>query len=103
MTVPLNLAVAERKAVIILSSQKTLPVAVTVISFLDGETLDGRLLDVGIVVIPCILCHLCQLLIDGLFVNKWATMTEAGGPFGLGIAPLESEEQEPRGEVQKGP
>jgi sodium/bile acid cotransporter 7 len=101
MTVPLNLAVAERKAVIILASQKTLPVAVTVISFLDGESLGGRVLDVGIVVIPCILCHLCQLLIDGLFVSKWATMTEAGGPFGLGIAPSSDHDEEHA--VQKGP
>merc|ERR1712224_554259 len=34
LTTPLRMEVAERKAVIILTSQKTLPVAVTVISFL---------------------------------------------------------------------
>jgi sodium/bile acid cotransporter 7 len=81
MTTPLGLNVKERKAVIILTSQKTLPVAVTVISFLDDSW------NLGIIVIPCILCHLCQLLIDGLFVNKWATMTEEGGTLGLGQVP----------------
>lgn len=82
MTTPLNLKVSERKAVIILTSQKTLPVAVTVISFLDGESYN-----LGIIVIPCILCHLCQLVIDGLFVNKWATMTEEGGLLNIGRVP----------------
>lgn len=101
VTIPLNLAVAERKAVIILTSQKTLPVAVTVISFLDGL----ESLNLGIMVIPCILCHLCQLLIDGLFVNKWGAMTEPGGKFGLGVAP--DDETSNTGEdacvAQKGP
>lgn len=41
-------AVAERKAVIILASQKTLPVAVTVISYLPDDTWQ-----LGILVIPC--------------------------------------------------
>eukprot|EP00746_Dinoflagellata_sp_MGD_P009827 gnl/MRDRNA2_/MRDRNA2_120093_c0_seq1.p1 gnl/MRDRNA2_/MRDRNA2_120093_c0~~gnl/MRDRNA2_/MRDRNA2_120093_c0_seq1.p1 ORF type:complete len:375 (-),score=59.58 gnl/MRDRNA2_/MRDRNA2_120093_c0_seq1:424-1548(-) len=82
LTLPLGLGVAERKAVIILSSQKTLPVAVTVISFIDSGTWQQ-----GIMVIPCIVCHLMQLVIDALFVNQWALRTEPGGVLGLGALP----------------
>ena len=93
-TVPLSLGVAERKAVIILTSQKTLPVAVTVISFLPETAAsaagDGEGWQLGIIVIPCIVCHLMQLLIDALFVNKWATMTAEGGPLGLGTVPADA-------------
>ena len=31
-----------------------------------------------------------QLLIDALFVNKWATMTAEGGPLGLGTVPADA-------------
>eukprot|EP00746_Dinoflagellata_sp_MGD_P049463 gnl/MRDRNA2_/MRDRNA2_223298_c0_seq1.p1 gnl/MRDRNA2_/MRDRNA2_223298_c0~~gnl/MRDRNA2_/MRDRNA2_223298_c0_seq1.p1 ORF type:complete len:244 (+),score=25.21 gnl/MRDRNA2_/MRDRNA2_223298_c0_seq1:47-733(+) len=83
LTMPLGMHVAERKAVIILSSQKTLAVAVTVISFLGSGKWQQ-----GVIVIPCIVCHLMELLIDALFVNKWALRTAPGGVLGTGAAPL---------------
>jgi hypothetical protein len=64
--------------VVILSSQKTLPVAVTVISFLDDSW------QLGIIVIPCIICHLTQLLMDSVVASRWAHFTAEGGPLGLG-------------------
>ena len=81
MTAPLQLAVKERKAVIILTSQKTLPVAVTVISYLDDTW------QLGIIVIPVVICHLTQLLIDSLFVSGWGERTAPGGFLGLGLRP----------------
>lgn len=61
----------ERKAVLILASQKTLPVSVTVISFLSEKV--G---DLGLVTIPCIVGHISQLFIDAYIVSRWASMVE---------------------------
>ena len=43
MTWPLGLDVATRKAVVILASQKTLPIAVTVISLIDDGSFEAGL------------------------------------------------------------
>eukprot|EP00192_Tetraselmis_astigmatica_P006473 CAMPEP_0117687150 /NCGR_PEP_ID=MMETSP0804-20121206/22956_1 /TAXON_ID=1074897 /ORGANISM="Tetraselmis astigmatica, Strain CCMP880" /LENGTH=440 /DNA_ID=CAMNT_0005499143 /DNA_START=94 /DNA_END=1416 /DNA_ORIENTATION=- len=61
----LALPKAERKAVHILASQKTLPVAVTVLSFLPPS-----LGDAGLLTIPCIIGHLSQLFIDAFLVSS---------------------------------
>lgn len=49
-----------------MSSQKTLPVSVVVIGFLDaiGEE--------GLMTVPCIIAHMSQLFIDAYIASKWA-------------------------------
>ena len=62
-----RLPLAERKAAVILSSQKTLPVALSVITFLP-VTLGSH----GLMALPCIISHFCQIVMDGLVAAKWA-------------------------------
>ena len=50
-----------------MTSQKTLPVSVTVISFL------GSVGEVGLMTIPCIIGHLSQLFIDAYISSRWAS------------------------------
>ena len=70
----LHLPVAERKAVVILASQKTLPVSVTLINFLP-ESLGSK----GIMVLPCIIAHFCQILMDGGVAARWASVKDGDG------------------------
>lgn len=62
----LKLKRREFKAVVLMTSQKTLPVSVTVISFLSavGEE--------GLMTIPCIVGHMSQLFIDAYISSRWA-------------------------------
>merc|ERR1711991_849928 len=64
-TKALNLDLPERKAVVILASQKTLPVSVTIIDFLP-DAMGSK----GVMVLPCILAHFVQILIDGYIVAQ---------------------------------
>ncbi|EIE25220.1 hypothetical protein COCSUDRAFT_46640 [Coccomyxa subellipsoidea C-169] len=57
----------ERRALILVGSQKTLPIAVTVLGQL-GSVLPGP---VGIAVVPCVVSHLSQILIDSFLVSHW--------------------------------
>ncbi len=50
-----------------MGSQKTLPIAVTVLGQL-GSVLPGP---VGIAVVPCVVSHLSQILIDSFLVSHW--------------------------------
>jgi solute carrier family 10 (sodium/bile acid cotransporter), member 7 len=67
---------AERKAVVILGSQKTLPVALSVISFLP-LALGSH----GLMSLPCIISHFCQIVMDGVVAARWAEYVDddAGG------------------------
>ena len=69
----LKLKRREFKAVVLMTSQKTLPVSVTVISFLDavGEE--------GLMTIPCIVAHMSQLFMDAYIASRWAN-EPSGGP-----------------------
>lgn len=62
----LKLKRREFKAVVLMTSQKTLPVSVVVIGFLDavGEE--------GLMTIPCIVGHMSQLFIDAYISSRWA-------------------------------
>lgn len=53
-----------------MTSQKTLPVSITVISFLEsvGEE--------GLMAIPCIVGHMSQLFIDAYISSRWASEKE---------------------------
>merc|ERR1711865_1133532 len=56
-----------RIAVVLMCSEKTLPIAMAVLSFLPAKFGDP-----GVIAVPCILGHLCQLLIDAVVATKWA-------------------------------
>ncbi|CAM9372198.1 unnamed protein product [Ectocarpus sp. 12 AP-2014] len=62
----LKLKRREFKAVVLMSSQKTLPVSVTVIGFL------GDVGQEGLMTIPCIIGHMSQLFIDAYIASRWA-------------------------------
>lgn len=57
-----------RRAVVLVASQKTLPVAVTVLGKLAAVLGDG----VGLAVVPCVLCHLGQIVADSMLVAHWS-------------------------------
>ena len=58
---------AIRKAVVLCTSQKTLPVAVAVLAQL-GPSLGAG---VGFAVIPCVAAHLIQTVVDSALVARW--------------------------------
>jgi solute carrier family 10 (sodium/bile acid cotransporter), member 7 len=60
--------VAIRKAVILCTSEKTLPVAVAVVNQLAAA---GAGAAAGFAVVPCILAHLLQIAIDSAVVSNW--------------------------------
>lgn len=70
----LRLGRREFKAVLLMSSQKTLPVSVTVISFL------GALGEEGLMTIPCIVGHMSQLFIDAYISSRWAAEPQMDVP-----------------------
>jgi sodium/bile acid cotransporter 7 len=55
-----------RRAVVLATSQKTLPVAVAVVA-----QLGDKLGPAGAVLLPCIAFHLLQILIDSTLVAAW--------------------------------
>lgn len=61
-----------RRAVILVSSVKTLPVAVTVLSKM-GPMLGDM---VGVAVVPCVLAHLGQIIVDSVMVSHWKSSDE---------------------------
>lgn len=67
----LKLPKREYRADVLLASQKTLPVAVTILSFLPDE-----LGDKGLMVIPPIVGHMSQLFIDAWIVSRWVAADE---------------------------
>ncbi|XP_078157255.1 sodium Bile acid symporter family [Carex rostrata] len=54
------------RAVILVASQKTLPVMVAVV-----DQLGGALGESGLLVLPCIASHINQIVIDSFLVNWW--------------------------------
>ena len=72
MVLPCIHDVHQRRAVFLLSSQKTLPVSVAVISALATGALEkGEVINEGLVTLPCIMGHLSQLVIDSFLINYW--------------------------------
>ncbi len=65
-----RLALPARKAVVILASQKTLPVAMTVLAVIPDEALSPEVK--GLVAIPCITFHLGQIFIDAIVATRWS-------------------------------
>lgn len=62
----------ERKAIIIMASQKNLPTAATIISYFDPAAV-GNL---GLITIPCIVFYIMQLFIDSFIANTWSSKYE---------------------------
>ena len=56
-----------RRACVLVGSQKTLPIAVTVLNGLAPQ-LGGS---VGLAVIPCVVSHLVQIVMDSMLVSQW--------------------------------
>ena len=56
-----------RRACVLVGSQKTLPIAVTVLNGLAPQ-IGGS---VGLAVIPCVVSHLVQIVMDSLLVSQW--------------------------------
>lgn len=65
-------ATAIRRAVILLSSQKTLLMSVTVLASLSN-LLGGAM---GFAVVPCVLSHLGQIVVDSVLVARWMRQDE---------------------------
>ncbi|KAJ1699676.1 hypothetical protein LUZ63_008188 [Rhynchospora breviuscula] len=61
------------RAVILVASQKTLPVMVAVV-----EQLGGALGESGLLVLPCVASHINQIIIDSVLVNWWRKKDQVG-------------------------
>ena len=59
------------RAVLIMASQKTLPVSVTIISYFPA-TLGGERVSKGLLTVPCIVGHVSQLFIDAFLAGRFA-------------------------------
>lgn len=60
-------------AVVLMCSQKSLPACVSVFSALP----DALQVNVGTMIVPCIMSHFSQLMIDGFLADRWK-LNEAG-------------------------
>lgn len=58
----------EKRSVVIMTSCKSLPVALTVLQLLDEEAVGSR----GLVAIPMIACHFVQVVFDAFLAAYWA-------------------------------
>ena len=65
----LRLPPAARKAVVLLASQKTLPVAMAVLAFLPESAVSAATR--GLIAIPCITFHLGQIFLDAFIATRW--------------------------------
>ena len=59
-----------RKAVVLMTSQKTLPVALTVLALIPDSALSSEVK--GLIAIPCITSHLGQIFVDAVIATKWS-------------------------------
>lgn len=62
----LKLERRELIAVVLMSSQKTLVVSITIVGFL------GDIGEEGLMTIPCIVAHMAQLFVDSYIASRWA-------------------------------
>ena len=67
---------AARRAVVLMASQKTLPVAMTVLAFLPETVVSPELK--GLIAIPCITFHLGQIFMDAFIATRWGNEGEVG-------------------------
>ena len=62
----MSLVSDEWRTIMIMGSQKTLPMSIAVITFITPA-----LGEAGLMAVPCIVSHLSQLLIDSAIVSAW--------------------------------
>jgi sodium/bile acid cotransporter 7 len=74
----LGASLALKKAIVVMGSQKTLPMAMTVLAFFPPS-----LGEQGLIAIPCIVTHLTQIFMDAFLVAKWAGAKEKAPPRAL--------------------
>ncbi|KAG2258105.1 hypothetical protein Bca52824_077399 [Brassica carinata] len=82
-------------AVLLVASQKTLPVMVAVV-----EQLRGAFGEPGLLVLPCVAAHLNQIMIDSILVNVWLRKSNASSTDGGSDSEDESDIEEEIQEVQ---
>lgn len=70
---------------VIVGSQKTLPIAITVIGFI------GSVGEEGLMAIPCIVAHTCQIFIDGYLSMRWANEPKVSLPGVVSVGSTGSE------------
>lgn len=70
----LGFDLAVRKAVVLMTSQKTLPVALTVLALIPHSVLSAEVK--GLVAIPCITSHLGQIFFDAVVATRWSQATD---------------------------
>ena len=73
MYVLVTAGMAIKRACILVGSQKTLPIAVTVLNGLAPQ-IGGA---VGLAVVPCVVSHLVQIVMDSMLVSHWLQEGEA--------------------------
>ncbi|MBT6146032.1 MAG: hypothetical protein HOH74_11415, partial [Gemmatimonadetes bacterium] len=71
----LGLESAQRKAVVLMASQKTLPVALTVLALIPDSAVSADVK--GLIAIPCITSHLGQIFVDAVLATRWSARTTA--------------------------
>jgi len=64
---------AERKAVVVMASQKNLPTAAAIISYFDPRTVGNS----GLMTVPCVAWYVSQLFVDAYLANVWAGKFES--------------------------
>jgi solute carrier family 10 (sodium/bile acid cotransporter), member 7 len=67
-----RLGECDLKAILFMSSQKTLPISIAIISFLPAKEFGSK----GLLTIPCIIAHVSQLFIDAAIAARMATSYE---------------------------
>mmetsp|Transcript_46825 Transcript_46825/g.85765 ORF Transcript_46825/g.85765 Transcript_46825/m.85765 type:complete len:345 (-) Transcript_46825:47-1081(-) len=68
-----NLPPKEWVAIVLMSSQKSLPVCVSVLSALPASIRENS----GLFILPCVMAHAAQLIIDSILAVRW-TVNETG-------------------------
>jgi hypothetical protein len=70
----LPIRLAERKSLVINASQKTINTAMSVVQFLPDTGAPG--LAKGALMIPCLISHFCQIVMDAVLASKWKAVTD---------------------------
>jgi len=70
MTYVIDSEQSDKRAIVIVSSQKTLPVAITVLDILPPEAIGSR----GLAIVPIIICQFVQIVMDAYVAAVWASI-----------------------------
>lgn len=96
----LPIRLTERKSLVINASQKTINTAMSVVQFLPNTGAPG--LAKGALMIPCLVSHFCQIVMDAVLASQWKAVTDdgaAGGEPRRPVAAAPGASPEPAGAV----